>query len=171
LIIRSLNFVNIILPSVPADALSAAPGIRECLRVQFRVKTLGPPAGQSVRIHLGQQHAALSHRTLAETAQLVHCLSTTKIHDQPAPLLNSVLSLTRSSRTVSVRGERRGGNRGRGEEKIASHSNTIRLALCSLLEGWYILLFSFHLARIAASEFSRFSFPASASMYIFFPFR
>jgi hypothetical protein len=44
--------------------------------VQFRVKTLGPPLGQSVLVHLGQQHAALKHRTLAETALSAHFIST-----------------------------------------------------------------------------------------------
>jgi len=47
-----------------------APRTQDCLRVQFRVKTLGPPAGQSVPVHLGQQHATLRLRTLAEPAQL-----------------------------------------------------------------------------------------------------
>jgi len=52
------------------NALSAAPGVPERLRVQFRVKTGGPPSGQSVLVHLGQQHAALRHRTLAQMAPM-----------------------------------------------------------------------------------------------------
>jgi len=60
------------------DALSAAPSALEGLRVQFCMKTGGPPPGQSVLVHLGQQH----HRTLAKTTQILHfsarksCLST-----------------------------------------------------------------------------------------------
>jgi len=36
------------------------------------VKTGGPPPGQSFLINFGQQHAALSHWTLAKTAQMLH---------------------------------------------------------------------------------------------------
>jgi len=36
------------------------------------VKTLGPPAGQSVLVHFGQQHTALNHWTLAETTLFLH---------------------------------------------------------------------------------------------------
>jgi len=36
------------------------------------VKTGGPPAGQSVPVHLGQQHAAFRNRTLAKTTLFDH---------------------------------------------------------------------------------------------------
>jgi len=61
--IKQINFI----PGV-RNALSAAPSASERPPVQFRVKTGGPPPGQSVLVHLGQQHAAFKHRTLAQTA-------------------------------------------------------------------------------------------------------
>jgi len=72
LILRVIGLANLIaLPGI-RDALSAAPGVLESLCVQFRVKTIGPPAGQSVLIHLGEQHAALRHQTLTKETQLGH---------------------------------------------------------------------------------------------------
>jgi len=65
--------------------------------VQFRVKTLGPPPGQSVLVHLGQQNAALKHRTLAETALSAHFISTK----------NATSDLRRCSTQTEERGKRR----------------------------------------------------------------
>jgi len=76
-----------VLPCV-RHALSAAPGAQDCLRVQFCVNTLGPPSGQSVLVHLGQQHAALNHWTLAETALSAHFIRS-EIHVRQQSLLNS----------------------------------------------------------------------------------